>query len=44
MMLLRPEGFLPNRSRRAELHEEDEDAKDYWKDETGIQTAEPEIT
>jgi branched-chain amino acid transport system permease protein len=44
MMLLRPEGFLPNRSRRAELHEEDEDAKDYWKDETGIQTAQPEIT
>lgn len=44
MMLLRPEGFLPNRSRRAELHEEDEDSKDYWKDETGIQTAEPEIT
>jgi branched-chain amino acid transport system permease protein len=27
MMLARPEGFLPNRSRRAELHEGEDDAE-----------------
>jgi branched-chain amino acid transport system permease protein len=50
MMLLRPEGFLPNRSRRAELHEgEDEGGppgwdEKRWEAETGVQTPEPEIT
>ena len=49
MMLLRPEGFLPNRSRRAELHEGEDDAEPggdekQWKRETGVQTPEPEIS
>ncbi|HET6820169.1 MAG TPA: branched-chain amino acid ABC transporter permease, partial [Candidatus Limnocylindria bacterium] len=48
MMLLRPEGLLPNRSRRAELHkgEGDEEAWDeeLWNKETGAETPEPLIT
>jgi branched-chain amino acid transport system permease protein len=47
MMLLRPEGILPNRSRRAELHESDEDGgwdEDQWEKETGAPTPEPMIT
>jgi len=49
MMLLRPEGFLPNRSRRAELHEGEGDSEPDWDEkrwerETGTQTPEPEIT
>ncbi len=45
MMLLRPEGILPNRSRRAELHEADQDTDDddRWKQESGTETAEPAI-
>ena len=49
MMLLRPEGLLPNRSRRAELHEHEEGGPEagdegQWERETGLQTAEPVIT
>ncbi len=49
MMLLRPEGFLPNRSRRAELHEGEGDSEPDWDEkrwdrESGKQTPEPEIT
>jgi branched-chain amino acid transport system permease protein len=50
MMLLRPEGLLPNRSRRAELHE-GEDSGDAggwdekrWEREAGAETPEPLIT
>jgi len=48
MMLIRPEGLLPNRSRRAELHESEDAEKpgadDGWDSESGEQTAEPLIT
>ena len=48
MMILRPEGFLPNRSRRAELHETEDQGtrwdEDQWEEEAGVQTPEPRIT
>jgi branched-chain amino acid transport system permease protein len=49
MMLLRPEGLLPNRSRRAELHEGEDDSKpdwdeEQWAKESGAETPEPMIT
>ncbi len=49
MMLLRPEGFIPNRSRRAELHEGEGDSKPDWDEEewdetAGAQTPEPRIS
>ena len=49
MMLLRPEGFIPNRSRRAELHEGEGDSKpdwdeDDWEERAGEQTPEPRIS
>ncbi|CAN5220786.1 hypothetical protein BH23CHL9_BH23CHL9_09570 [soil metagenome] len=43
MMLLRPEGLLPSRSRRAELHER-EDAEDQYEDEAGEETGQPVVT
>ena len=43
MMLLRPEGLLPSRSRRAELH--DQAGTDVqWNEEAGEQTARPMVT
>ncbi|HEX6141048.1 MAG TPA: leucine/isoleucine/valine transporter permease subunit [Candidatus Limnocylindria bacterium] len=49
MMLLRPEGLLPNRSRRAELHEGEDDSKPDWDEqdwekEAGAETPTPMIT
>jgi branched-chain amino acid transport system permease protein len=49
MMLLRPEGLLPNRSRRAELHEGEGDSEpDWdekrWEQEAGEGTPEPRIS
>lgn len=48
MMLLRPEGLLPNRSRRAELHEGEGDSpawdEERWDREAGAETPEPMIT
>ncbi|HEX3219579.1 MAG TPA: leucine/isoleucine/valine transporter permease subunit [Candidatus Limnocylindria bacterium] len=47
MMLLRPEGLLPNRSRRAELHEgedEGEGEEEAWGKEAGAETPEPMIS
>jgi branched-chain amino acid transport system permease protein len=49
MMLLRPEGFIPNRSRRAELHEGEGDEKPGWDEEeweetAGAQTPEPRVS
>ncbi|MCV0404238.1 MAG: leucine/isoleucine/valine transporter permease subunit [Chloroflexi bacterium] len=45
MMLLRPEGLLPSRSRRAELHEvKDEDDDDMYADEVGEETGRPVVT
>jgi branched-chain amino acid transport system permease protein len=45
MMLLRPEGLLPNRSRRAELHEgEGEGDEGVWAKEAGAETPEPMIS
>jgi len=43
MMLLRPEGLLPSRSRRAELHER-QDAEDQYEDEAGEKTGQPVVT
>ncbi len=46
MMLLRPEGLLPNRSRRAELHEGDDEMshdEEQWEREAGVETPEPMI-
>lgn len=43
MMLLRPEGLLPNRTRRAELHEQD-DIDDQYEEEAGGGTARPVVT
>jgi branched-chain amino acid transport system permease protein len=49
MMLLRPEGLVPNRSRRAELHEGDQGDTQVWDEErwdreTGVETPAPIIT
>jgi branched-chain amino acid transport system permease protein len=49
MMLLRPEGLLPNRSRRAELHKGEGDGEEAWDEEVwnreaGAETPEPLIT
>jgi branched-chain amino acid transport system permease protein len=49
MMLLRPEGLLPNRSRRAELHEGEGDSEPDWDEKrwerkAGEDTPEPTIT
>lgn len=45
MMILRPEGLLPSRSRRAELHEvSDDDDDDMYADEAGIDTGRPVVS
>jgi branched-chain amino acid transport system permease protein len=49
MMLLRPEGLLPNRSRRAELHKGEGEGEEGWDEavwerEAGAETPEPLIT
>jgi branched-chain amino acid transport system permease protein len=43
MMILKPEGLLPNRARRAELHER-EDEDDQYSSDAGKQTGEPVVT
>jgi len=43
MMLVRPEGLIPNRQRQAELHEE-EDVDDQYESDAGEDTGEPVIT
>ncbi len=44
MMLLRPEGLLPNRSRRAELHEKMDDDEEMYEEEAGVDTGRPVVT
>lgn len=45
MMLLRPEGLLPSRSRRAELHEvSDDDDDQMYASESGEETGRPVVT
>ncbi len=45
MMILRPEGLLPSRSRRVELHDvSDEDDDDMYTDEAGIDTGRPVVS
>jgi branched-chain amino acid transport system permease protein len=43
MMILRPEGLIPNRQRKAELHEQ-EDVEDQYDSDAGDETGEPVIT
>ncbi|HEX2883005.1 MAG TPA: leucine/isoleucine/valine transporter permease subunit [Candidatus Limnocylindria bacterium] len=43
MMILRPEGLLPSRTRRAELHER-EDEEEQFDDEAGVDTARPLVS
>ena len=43
MMLLRPEGLLPSRQRKAELHERESD-EDMYSDEAGEETGRPVVT
>ncbi len=43
MMLLRPEGLLPSRQRKAELHERESD-EDQYADEAGEETGRPVVT
>jgi len=43
MMLLRPEGLLPSRTRRAELHERETD-EDQYDETTGEETGRPVVT
>ncbi|HET7645740.1 MAG TPA: leucine/isoleucine/valine transporter permease subunit [Candidatus Limnocylindria bacterium] len=44
MMLLRPEGLLPSRSRRAELHEDQGDDEVMYEHEAGVDTGRPVVT
>jgi branched-chain amino acid transport system permease protein len=44
MMLLRPEGLLPARSRRAELHERADDDEVMYDEDAGVDTARPVVT
>ena len=44
MMLLRPEGLLPSRSRRAELHETSDDDEEMYASEAGEETGRPVVT
>jgi branched-chain amino acid transport system permease protein len=44
MMLLRPEGLLPSRSRRAELHERADDDEDIYEADAGVDTARPVVS
>jgi branched-chain amino acid transport system permease protein len=43
MMILRPEGLLPSRTRRAELHEREDD-EDQYEETTGEETGRPVVT
>ncbi len=43
MMILRPEGLLPSRTRRAELHEREDDEEQY-DETTGEETGRPVVT
>jgi branched-chain amino acid transport system permease protein len=43
MMLLRPEGLLPSRTRRAELHVREDD-EDQYAETSGIETGRPVVT
>ena len=44
MMLLRPEGLLPSRTRRAELHERFDDDEVIYEEEAGERTGRPVVT
>jgi len=44
MMILRPEGLLPSRSRRAELHEHFDDDEEMYAEEAGEETGRPVVT
>jgi branched-chain amino acid transport system permease protein len=44
MMLLRPEGLIPNRARRAELHDREDTEEEQFDDEVGVETGRPVIT
>lgn len=44
MMILRPEGLLPSRSRRAELRERSDDDEDIYDAEAGVDTGRPVVT
>ena len=44
MMLLRPEGLLPSRARRAELHEVADDDEEIYGREAGEETGRPVVT
>lgn len=43
MMILRPEGLIPNRQRQAELHES-EDEDDQYESDAGEETGQPVVT
>ena len=44
MMILRPEGLLPSRARRAELHERFDDDEEMYAEEAGEETGRPVVT
>jgi branched-chain amino acid transport system permease protein len=44
MMLLRPEGLLPSRTRRAELRERTDDDEEMYAEEAGEETGRPVVT
>ena len=44
MMLLRPEGLLPSRTRRAELHEREGDDEEMYAAEAGEETGRPVVS
>jgi hypothetical protein len=44
MMLLRPEGLIPNRARRAELHEREDTEEEQFDEDVGVETGKPVIT
>jgi len=44
MMILRPEGLLPSRQRRAELHERADDDEEMYDSEAGEETGRPAVT
>jgi branched-chain amino acid transport system permease protein len=43
MMILRPEGLLPSRQRRAELHHEEDD-EEQFAERAGVETGQPVVT
>lgn len=44
MMILRPEGLLPSRARRAELHERADDDEELYEEQSGEETGRPVVT